>query len=39
MVFGGQVERWLNQFDSELDGRFLSEFEQVMACVEAKGRE
>ena len=24
------VERWLNEFDAELDGRFLSSFERVM---------
>jgi hypothetical protein len=29
------VEKWLNDFDSELDGQFLSVFEQVVARVKA----
>jgi hypothetical protein len=27
----GHVEKWLNRFDAELDSRFLSTFEQLMA--------
>jgi hypothetical protein len=31
------VEKWLGDFDSELDGQFLSAFEQVMANIRAIG--
>ncbi len=30
------VERWLRQFDMDIDGRFLCAFEQVMAKTEVK---
>jgi hypothetical protein len=30
------VERWLNEFDSEVDGRFLSAFEQMMGRSDAE---
>ena len=33
------VERWIEEFDSELDGRFISVFEEVMANVQAEGQE
>ena len=32
------VEKWLSDFDSELDGQFLSVFEQVMANIRAIGQ-
>jgi hypothetical protein len=35
----GHVEKWLNEFDFELDGRFLSAFEQITARIEAERRE
>jgi predicted nucleotidyltransferase len=31
------IERWLGDFDSELEGKFLPAFEQVLSRIEAEG--
>jgi hypothetical protein len=33
------VERWLKEFDSELDGQFLAAFAEILARTESQGGE